>query len=271
MSIRHITEANEEIRCLLRRKWEENAYVLIDAESYGFEGEHISAWTIHDKGEVKAVLYLYYDGLQIVEDSPLDNQALGEVADLVEELRPQMISANAVLIGRLNERLAGYSATIGYMMKADGSQTRDPDVFEAPTSAYKEIAELICSDDKIGQHYTVDGLTAQLLERAELQGCRSFIMRLDGKVIAHMATYAESADLAVLGGLISKSDSGVRGAGGRVLSTIAADAIERGKVPVLYCYIESLWPWYKKRGWEIISEVGKLEPIRACVVGSKEI
>ena len=69
----------------------------------------------------------------------------------------------------------------------------------------KEIAELICSDEELGEPYTVENLTLQLAERIRTQTGRSYIIRENGEIAAHSATYAETEGIAVVSGTIVKA------------------------------------------------------------------
>ena len=154
--------------------------------------------------------------------------------------------------------LADYSLSEGWVMRADGTQVSDSAAVRATEADYPEIARLICGDEEIGKHYDVGALVAQLCERERLQGCRSLVIRDGEGIAAHMATYAESDDVAVCAGLKARPGA-EKGVGARVLSSLAVEVAARGLTPLLYCYIEPLWPWYEAHGWEKASHVAKLE------------
>lgn len=245
---------------LLHESCNANPYILIDAETYGLTGESVNTLLVKEFGKLVSIIYRYHNTIQLAAISSLSEEALACIAREILRIEPSMVSAEASLIQRLEPLMSGYEVSYGYTMVADGSQTPCADVAKASIDDMRGIAELVCSNQEIGSHYTVESLESQLLERIRVQGCRSFIMKIDDSIIAHMSTYGESSELAVLGGLISKPGS-EKGNGSKVLSTLAADVLADGKVPILYCYVNALWPWYEQRGWRRLACVGKLERV----------
>ena len=61
-------------------------------------------------------------------------------------------------------------------------------------------------DKEFGANYEVHDLARQLTERAETGMGRNYIIRKDGKIIAHIATFAETENIAVTSGLIVHPD-----------------------------------------------------------------
>ena len=69
-----------------------------------------------------------------------------------------------------------------------------------------EIAALLASDPALGGQYTPEGLAEQLLERMRTGMGRSFVIRRDGRIAAHVATYAECPEFMVTSGLVVHPD-----------------------------------------------------------------
>ena len=242
--------------------WKQNPYVLIDLQTYGCDGEHVESWIISGEGDaVQAVLYRYYNGIQIVSDPENVELIAPLIVQLISIAKPEMIQVPSFLANYLMDGLDCYRHSCGFIMsRIDSSQTLmgDGSVTMATSNDFAEIAHLVCSDEEIGQHYSPQLLASQLEERVSVQGCRSMVVRRNGRIVAHMSTYGESSSLAVLGGL-KTGHGALKGDGSKVLSALAASVCDSGKTPLLYCYIEALWPWYEKLGWKKTSSIVKFE------------
>lgn len=258
MNVKKVACWDEGLRRVLEGQRVENPYALIDALTYGFEGDNVACWEVFDESRLEAVVYRYYDGLQVVFCGQAGHRAIRAVATLVEKMDPSMVQTSYSAAAELATVLADYSLSEGWVMRADGTQVPDPAAVRATEADYPEIARLICGDEEIGKHYDVSALVAQLCERERLQGCRSIVIRDREGIAAHMATYAESDDVAVCAGLKARPGA-EKGVGARVLSSLAVEVAARGLIPLLYCYIEPLWPWYEAQGWEKAFHVAKLE------------
>lgn len=258
MEVKKVSCWDDGLKCALEDARIDNPYALIDAMTYGFEGDNVDCWEFSERGCLEAVAYRYYNGLQVVFCREMNDESIHAVSSLIEEANPAMVQTSYEAAQKLSSELGYYRLTDGWVMRADGTQKFDPAACRATEADYPEIARLICGDDEIGKHYDSDMLVAQLRERERLQGCRSLIIKDSAGVAAHMATYAESSGIAVCAGLKARPGA-EKGVGARVLSSLAAEVRGRGLMPLLYCYIEPLWPWYEAHGWKKISRVAKLE------------
>ncbi len=258
MDVKKVACWDEELRSVLEGARIDNPYALIDALTYGLEGDNVACWEVSDGSSLKAAAYWYYGGLQVVFCGELTDGAIHAVSSLIEETGPTMVQTSYEVAKKLAIELGCYCLTEGWVMRADNTQEPDPAAVRATEADHSEIARLICGDEEIGKHYEVDDFVDQLRERERLQGCRSLVIRDDEGIAAHVATYAESDEVAVCAGLKARPGA-VKGVGARVLSSLAAEVAGRGLTPLLYCYIEPLWPWYEAHGWEKVSHVAKLE------------
>ena len=262
---------NDEAHRFVEAHWMQNPYVLIDLQTYGFSGDHINSWIVRgENGAVYAVLYRYYNGIQVVSDSQYLDQIALPIAQLICKAKPEMVQVPSFLATYLKDRLDCYRDSQGFVMTWTNPSPTSMENTQASLASsrdFAEIAELVCSDSEIGQHYSPQLLASQLEERVSIQGCRSMVVRRDGRIVAHMSTYGESSDLAVLGGL-KTGQGAIKGDGSKVLTALAASVSESGKTPLLYCYIEALWPWYEKQGWDKTSPVVKFERCNKTQVNS---
>lgn len=186
----------------LRGGLQDCVYLYIDVINYGIASDNMKVWFAEEDGAIKLVVMKYYDSFQIYSKS--DECDVPAVKELLKQYPVAMVSGKKTMIEQLATVCPDYESTYGVVFVMDKyRKINSPvEIIRATESDAREIAELICSDDEIGGHYTVDNLTAQLEERICTKTGRSYIIRQDGKIVAHSATYAEAEGIAVVGGTI---------------------------------------------------------------------
>ena len=239
-----------------------NPYLFIDTQTYGYNSENVKTDILCDDNFVYAILLQYYNTLQIMQIRQPDKLALSELLIYIENMKPKMISGDSNLIYEIASCLSFTNIEVktGAIIDMTGMRNGySHKTVLAETKQFDEIAKLICSDETIGSHYTVPSLTAQLIERNQKYGCVSRVLSRDGKIVAHVATYADNAPLAILGGLITLPEYRGNGYGKIVLGDLVEDVIMGGKTPLLYTYESSLKQWYISLGGKQICECAKIE------------
>ena len=236
----------------------QNPYLYIDALSFGFTSEKIETFLQTGKREeVCAILYKYYNSFQLFKAGEID---YAETASFLSNDSPEMISGASEVLSRLAENMPEYSLYTGVIMaKSTVEGNSASDLKWARKEDCAEIARLICSDDKIGGHYTEELLTEQLQSRMAGGNCRNLIAVREKRIVAHMGTYTDCGGIAVLGGLITDEKYRGQGLGKAVLNRLADSVIEEEKTPVLYCFDPDTVQWYKRNGWTEINTCAKLE------------
>lgn len=249
---------------LIKENHLQNVYLYIDSQTYGFENENIMTWLLVEGEQTKAILYKYYNSLQIIQVAELSEEDIQDMYQYVNSQGFEMISGNAELLSRLiSYTKQEYILTQGYILQREKKCGFVSDLTcWADRTQCHEIAELICSDDFIGGHYTVELLENQLVDRMDSWQCKNLIIMENGHIVSHMGTYAECGEIAVLGGLVTALTVRGKGYGKKVLNDLAEQIMQEGKCPILYCYNENLVNWYKKQGWSVVFKCGKLEKNR---------
>lgn len=181
-------------------------YIYMDISNYGFEAENMSVYKIESQCECGyAVLMKYYDSFQIYSaNNYLVQNQIDDILALLAKDLVKMISGPKDIIKQLEPLLKEYKSTYGVIYKMDKyrKMKSDVNIEEANEARALEIAKLICRDDEIGGHYDVNSLAKQLANRIATKTGRSIIICDADKVVAHTATYAETQDLAIVGGTI---------------------------------------------------------------------
>ncbi len=253
-------EQQFEILDVLKNAYFQNPYLYIDAVSFGFSGENIQTHILYDNGVIAAVIYKYYNSLQIC--AVKENVSVSEIAKFIKEHNFDMISGNGTIIKSLEQELKDcYVAHLGSIMVFP-KNTKVKQASNASVAQFNdcgEIARLICSDEDIGGHYAPEVLQKQLEERMVHFGCKNTIITENGEIVAHAATYAECSEFAIIGGVITSPKCRGKGYGAEVVSFLTGRLLLENKQPLLYCYEPKTVKWYEKIGWEIRTQCGKLE------------
>lgn len=191
----------------LKAELQDCIYLYIDIMNYGVQSENMKVWLEEEQEEILFVAMKYYDSFQLYGRG--EGWSIEAVCKLLEENPVAMISARRDILEQLEGYCKGYRATYGVVFVMDKyRELKDvAGILTATEADAKEIAELICSDEEIGGHYTVEGLTAQLAERIRTKTGRSYIIRENGVLMAHSATYAEAEGVAVVGGTIIRPEA----------------------------------------------------------------
>lgn len=196
----------ERILNYLQRDVKDCIYLYIDIMNYGVSSEHMKVWVEEQLDELSLVVMKYYDSFQVYSHNTPCNTA--PVAELLKQYPVAMVSGRKDIIERLEKECEAYIATYGavFVMDRYREMQTQTEVLLAGESDTREIAELICSDEEIGGHYTIENLAEQLAERIRTGTGRSYIIRENGILVAHSATYAEAEGIAVVGGTIIKPE-----------------------------------------------------------------
>ncbi len=181
-------------------------YLYIDIMNYGIAAENMQVWIEEKREEIELIVMKYHDSFQIYSHKETPNITV--ILELLRKYPVAMISGTRAIIEKLEMQCEAYTATYGevFIMDKYRKVSKESEVLRALVKDAKEIAGLICSDEEIGRHYSIDDLTMQLSERIETGTGRSYIIRDRGKIVAHSATYAEAERIAVVGGTIIRKE-----------------------------------------------------------------
>ncbi len=242
----------------------QNVYLYIDILVCGITNDHVKTWIISDNNKINFILYKYYNSLQVFCVEKKANANILEVIKNIKENNYEMISGRSDFVANLiSNGLSDYSMFEGGIFSRENVNINDGTLQRRCELASKdemdEIAALICSDNDIGGHYSVELLSKQLVNRMENEGCRNLVYKVNGKIVAHFATYAETSKIGVLGGLITLPEWRGKGIGRLLINELSSILYSNGKKPVLYCYSLKLMQWYASMGWKEITHCAKLE------------
>ena len=201
------TEADlNEIRAFTERDVSKGVYMYIDVRKYGLNNPHMKLWVLRsaNTNRINAVVMKYHDSMSIVADESVVD--LGFFADLVNELKPTMVSGELELIKKAIPLLeADYEVEEGWVYDITDYRLLESDVGieRAYLEDMAEAARLISEE---WPYYDRADLEGQLRQRLSEGMARNFKICKDGKMVAHICTYAEYAGIGVTAGLVVDED-----------------------------------------------------------------
>lgn len=225
-------------------------YSYIDLKKFGIENPNLTVY-FDEADSVKCTALKYYEGLQLFDaEGKMDAEA---TAELIRNLNSHIVSSTIDVIEKLYPLLKdSYEMEQGYvteMLSMPACEISE-EVRPATVEEYDEIAKLICSDEGVGGHYVPKELKEQLLTRLEEGFGRNYILKRDGEIIHHAATYAELDNLAVISGVITREDWRGKGVGTLAVRKLCHDLLNEGKKPCLFYYTKQAEGFYRKIGFE---------------------
>lgn len=237
-------------------------YSYIDLKKYGINNPNLKIYYYENEGKITSAATSYYNGLQLYANDYAFPVA--ETTALINRLKPSMVASTQHIIELIKHNFAdSYSLENGYVCGISSTNHICPkyEVVRASYEDLEEISKLICSDEGVGGHYTVNELKIQLKDRMEESFGRNYIIRLDGKIVCHAATYAEVSKLAVISGVITHSAYRGKGLALEAVTKLCSDLLSEGKQPHLFFYTKEAFSLYSRIGFGTPSNWSKLSKI----------
>ena len=235
-------------------------YLYIDLQKYGCTSLVTKTWMHLVNGDIKAVLLSYHSALHIYsKDLDFDAE---EISHFVVEQNPSIVCASAGLIRLLEPLLLsnGFISEYGYVGKycGDAMPTLSFDVLKAKKSDIWQIAQLLYRDEDIGASYSLDDLVKQIQERFNDNYVRSYVIKDDDSVVAHLGTGAEIAGLCTISYVITAQDYRGKGMSSALFAHACRELKQEGKEIFSVYYPENSRRIHHKMGFVDSCEIGKL-------------
>lgn len=191
------------ILAYLKRHVQDCIYMYIDIAKYGLDNPNMKIWLDADNDGVGLVVMKYHTGMSVY--SARKKWDAKGTARLIENEKAASVTGPRAQIERLMKLLGDrYGAEYGAVFRFTNHRDYGMDelVETAGPEDTPECARLIAADEGIGSYYEVQDLAVQLAERMDTGMGRSYVIRQDGRIVAHIASYAEFKGIATTGGLI---------------------------------------------------------------------
>jgi len=234
-------------------------YLYMDLIKYGSDSEFTKTWIqSNDNGVITCVMLSYHTALHIFARGTFD---ITEVVDLVREIKPSQICAFKPVIEALQSPLAllGYETEIGYVGKLEyhGHDEQD-NISRATIDDVDEIAQLIYDDAGIGNAYSLEDLKTQMRERLSQGFVRSYVIKVDNHVAAHLGTGAEVGNVSIVSYVITDERYRGHGFALKLYQAACRELQQEGKEVYAVYYVENSIRLHHKVGFIDCCEYGKL-------------
>ena len=203
-------------------------YIYVDFCKYKLNNPNITFW-INEDIEISTIVMKYFDSIQVY--SSLNNN-IQEIANIIAHENVPIITGNYDTCYLLNNFIShNYFLSEGYELEIKKFPIFNYNnlIIPATYDELDECAELVCSDEDIGGYYEKEKLALQYKERMLDNMGRNFIIKKNGVIVGHIATYAEFENLAVCSGLIVKSEFRKLGYGAILESFLINKLLNEGK------------------------------------------
>lgn len=233
-------------------------YLYMDLVKYGPDSDFTKTWIQEENGSITCIMLSYHTAMHIFARGAFDTN---EVVDLVLEVKPSQICAYKPVIEALKSPLSefGYEAELGYVGKLEYQGHDDQgNISKATLEDVDEIAQLIYDDAGIGNAYSLEDLKTQMRERLTQGFVRSYVIKQDGHVAAHLGTGAEVGNVSIVSYVITDERYRGRGFASTLYQTACRDLQQEGKEVYAVYYVENSIRLHHKVGFVDCCEYGKL-------------
>ena len=235
-------------------------YLYINLSKYGCESEYTKVWKVIDGGSMNMAMLAYHSALHLYSRDLDFNEE--EITNFIREKKPSIICAYKPLIERLKPFLSadGYKSEYGHIgKKTQMIQAKEGLSVElAQEGDIEQIAQLLYADDDIGASYSFEDLVGQIRERLSQGYVRSYVIRQNGKVIAHLGTGAEIERLCTINYVITAPEYRGKGLSTSLFYHACRQLEAEGKEIFSVYYPENSRCLHHKMGFEDYCEFGKL-------------
>lgn len=255
----------DKIILYLKKNVQDCIYMYIDIKKYRLNNPAMKVWVTKDyNDQINFVVMQYHTSISLF--SADDEIPEKELVNLIAQSNPNSITGKRRLIEKLHTFLTSeYYAVYGFIFKFEKFHNFGGYglIEKAGEADALEIAKLVTSDNDIGSYYEIEDFAHQLQERMQTHMGRSYIIRDAGKIIGHIATYAELDNIATTSGL--KVNPAYEGhmLGAVLESYIVHQMLEEGFNLYTYVTSKKRYKLLKNMGNPVVGEYGKMIKIKA--------
>lgn len=182
-------------------------YIYIDLQKYGIDNPNIKVWRQKSKDGSINVIMKYHNGFQLYSNR--SSYEAQDFVDLIRKYKPDRISGNDLIIQQLAPLFQDdYKSDYGVIF-CYPKQPFKENLFEgyidcrmAKYEDIPEIVDLMLAEKSFEEQYREEELISQLEERFRTGMGRSMVVREHGKIVAHIGTFAETDNIAVISGSV---------------------------------------------------------------------
>ncbi|MEZ4658180.1 MAG: GNAT family N-acetyltransferase [Caldilineaceae bacterium] len=234
---------------------EYNLYTLGNIARLGFAHELTQYWgDFAENGALRGVLNRYMQGWVVYGSEACDWGAFGQIVD-AHPTAAQRLQDNPGGIATFLPHLRRYEparVSVQHLMALD---VADFAAADSPPDAL--VRRAVMADlPQLVDFYAGAGHMARAKAAVEqpLQSTRIWLAEVGGEILAAALTNAETADLAMIGGVYTKPEARQRGLSRAVCSALCSELLQLGRRPVLYWETPEAGAVYGRLGFHTVGE-----------------
>lgn len=215
---------NSKILSYIGKDYSKCLYLYMNFLKYGIESNTISVYIQEDKEGIQAIYLIYYSCIHIFSKQNMFSQR--EFNSFLNDHSFSMIyceKTTALYIWKMfeEEKRNSSSITCGWVAQVTSYIPRNSGSIQpAQKDDFRQIVEMIYSDEDIGRSYDIESLAAQLQERNQEGYTRNLVIKDGTTVVAHACTNAEIEGLAVVGELVVNEKYRRQGYGSEIWASL---------------------------------------------------
>ncbi len=168
-------------------------YLYLDVYTYGVTDPNITIWFSEAGGKISLVIMKYYDSFQIYSDR--EDCDIAAISDMINEYDIGRAFARKDIIEKLSESFNNrYYVEYGKILELNKYRIMKgmERVEQATEEDIPEIVDLILTDEENNASYNSEELAGQMLDRMRTGMGNSYIIREEGKIVAHLSIAAQT-------------------------------------------------------------------------------
>jgi len=233
MIIKCIEKDRDKLVDYLKEEAVYNTFLLADIADFGFDSDFQTVYADVEDEKIKGVYLCFYKNLLLyTKENHINEEFLSE---LFKEKSPDVVLGKWENVSKVHERMAGYilsSKNLYLLEDATNLEGADVSIREGILSDVDEIFDFIQTIPEIKGLYT----SKQMIhDRIEKKTGTHYLIRSNGKVIAHANSAARSDFTTMIGGVATEEIRRGEGIAGSIVSLLCRDILADGRKPSLFC------------------------------------
>ena len=240
----------------------EGLFVYLNLRNFGLGHSNVQFWLVRaDKTEaLLGIVMRYFWGVTVISRD--DSAVLEPLVDLVNRIEPRVVQGRLALIELVNDKLRGvFDLERGWVFNLSGYRffETSEDISRATREELPEVAEFLFGEEVTRSHYPdPESLAFQFKERFDDGSGCNYILRKDGKIIAHIGSYAKGHGIGTTSGLYVNENYRDAPSGTFLESHLVAALKSEGRVPYTFSYTRKRKKLLDAVGAEVCCEHGIL-------------
>lgn len=229
-----------------------NTFMLADIEEFGFDEKFQTVYMDMEQGECRGVYLCFYNNLILYSKDGSMN------ISFLEQLFSWYIPD--VVMGKIEDVRIAQRILFDYRLEARGMYLcHDADCLteenaEIQQASEEDVDDIFAFLQSIPELRNLYKSKQMIADRIHKNSGIHYLIRENGRIIAHGNSTAECEDTIMIGGVAVEPNHRDRKLGSQVVSTLCRKILEKGKLPCLFCSRQEEHNLYYQIGFRYVGE-----------------